>query len=98
MSRINYVIYKLTFPNGKLYIGKDVGGKGHSMNYFGSWDNETVMNDFTDQELRNFTITKEIIFESVDKNEVSKREYEFIRKYNSNNPLIGYNRNPLKYI
>ncbi len=97
MNRINYVIYKVTFPNGKIYIGKDVGGTGHSLKYFGSWDNETVMNDFTDQELRNFTVTKEIIFESLDKKEVSQKEFEFIRLYNSNDPTIGYNRNPLKF-
>ena len=94
MPRINYVIYKLTFPNGKIYIGKDVSGNGHSLRYFGSWDNELVMSDFTDEELRDFTVRKQIIFESTDKNEVSKREYEFIKAYNSNNFDIGYNRNP----
>ena len=96
MGRINYVIYKLTFPNGKIYIGKDIGGKGHSLRYFGSWNNEIVMKDFTDQELRHFTITKDIIFESLDKDEVSKKELEFIRVYKSNDPLIGYNKNPRK--
>lgn len=78
MSRINYVVYKLTFPNGKIYIGKDIGGKGHSLKYFGSWDNEIVMKDFTDDEIRNFTITKQIIFESNNKDEVSKKEFELI--------------------
>ena len=97
MSRINYIIYKVTFPNGKIYIGKDVGGTGHSLRYFGSWDNETVMNDFNDKELRNFTITKDIIFESLDKDEVSRKEFEFIRAYNSNDPAIGYNRNSFKH-
>lgn len=79
MSRINYVVYKLTFPNGKIYIGKDIGGKGHSLKYFGSWDNEIVMKDFTDDEIRNFTITKQIIFESNNKDEVSKKEFELIK-------------------
>lgn len=91
---MNYVIYKITFPNKKIYIGKDIGGKGHSLRYFGSWDNETVMKDFSEQELRCFTITKEILFESTNKKEVSNLEFEFIRKYSSNNPLIGYDRNP----
>jgi len=27
------VIYKVTYPNGKLYIGKDIAG---DINYFGS--------------------------------------------------------------
>lgn len=94
MPRIKYIIYKLTFPNGKIYIGKDVSRNGHSLRYFRSWDNELVMSDFTDEELRDFTVRKQILFESTDKNEVSKREYEFIKKYNSNNYNIGYNRNP----
>ena len=94
MPRINYVIYKLTFPNGKIYIGKDVGGNGHSLRYFGSWDNDLVMTDFTDEQLRDFTVRKQIIFGSSDKNEVSKKEFEFIKEYNSNDYNIGYNRNP----
>lgn len=93
MPRINYVIYKLTFPNRKIYIGKDVGGNGHSLRYFGSWDNEMVMRDFSDDELRDFTVRKQILFESTDKNEANKKEFELIREYNSNDYNIGYNRN-----
>jgi hypothetical protein len=37
-----YVVYKITFPNGKIYVGKDEGGLGHSLRYFGSWDNALV--------------------------------------------------------
>ena len=46
------------------------------------------MKDFSDEELRNFTLNKEIIFESCDKDEVSKKEFEFINEYNSNDPSI----------
>jgi len=94
MNRIAYVVYKLTFPNGKIYIGKDISGNGHSLRYFGSWDNALVSADFGCDELRDFTVRKEIIFESSDKNEVSKKEIEFIIQHNSNNPCIGYNKNP----
>lgn len=87
-----YVVYKLTFPNGKIYIGKDVGAGGHLLSYFGSWDSEIVQKDFTDGELRDFTIRKEIIFESLDKNEINRKEGELILSYRSNNPLIGYNQ------
>lgn len=90
--KFKYVVYKLTFPNGKIYIGKDIGGKGHSIRYFGSWNNAAVENDFTKEELSNFTLRKEIIFESEDKFEVSKKEFELILQYNSHNPVIGYNR------
>jgi hypothetical protein len=88
---IGYVIYKITFPNGKIYIGKDIGAKGHSLRYFGSWNDEAVAKDFSDEALRDFTLRKEILFESEDKNEVSKKEGEFILAHQSNDPLIGYN-------
>lgn len=87
-----YVVYKLTFPNGKIYVGKDIGSTGHSLRYFGSWDNEIVERDFTKEELSDFTIRKEIIFESNDKNEVSKKEGELILFLKSNDPAIGYNQ------
>ncbi|MER2513708.1 MAG: GIY-YIG nuclease family protein, partial [Nitrosomonas ureae] len=90
----DYVVYKLTFPNGKIYIGKDIGAIGHSLRYFGSWINTIVEKDFTDSELRDFTIRKEIIFESKDKKEVSKKETEFILSLRSNDPAIGYNQTP----
>ena len=94
MNRIGYVIYKLTFPNGKIYIGKDIGGSGHSLRYFGSWDNDLVIQDFNDSELRDFTLRKEIIFESTDRGEISQKEVEFILLHESNNPNIGYNKLP----
>ena len=43
----NYVVYKITFPNGKIYVGKDEGGLGHSLSYFGSWDANLVEQDFS---------------------------------------------------
>ncbi|WP_020167392.1 MULTISPECIES: hypothetical protein [Methylotenera] len=89
---IDYVVYKLTFPNGKIYIGKDIGANGHSLRYFGSWFNTYVESDFTEAELRDFTIRKEIIFESKDKAEVSRKESEYIVSMNSNDPAIGYNQ------
>ena len=33
----DYVVYKITFPNGKIYIGSDTQSGGHNINYFGSW-------------------------------------------------------------
>lgn len=88
----DYVVYKLTFPNGKIYVGKDIGGNGHSLRYFGSWNNESVERDFTKEQLLNFIIRREILFESKDKKEVGKKETEFIRFLKSNDPIIGYNQ------
>jgi hypothetical protein len=51
-----------------------------------------VQKDFTEIQLRDFTIRKEILFESKDKNEVNKKEGEFILSLRSNDPSIGYNK------
>ncbi|MBE9609859.1 GIY-YIG nuclease family protein [Chitinilyticum piscinae] len=90
--KFRYVVYKLTFPNGKIYIGKDIGGAGHSINYFGSWDNTLVEQDFTKEQLSDFTIRKEILFESENKQEVNQKESELIIRHQSNDEAIGYNQ------
>jgi uncharacterized lipoprotein YehR (DUF1307 family) len=92
----DYVVYKLTFPNGKIYVGKDVGGLGHAIRYFGSWNNELVEKDFTKDQLRDLTIRKEILFESNDKKEIGLKEGEFIRILKSNDISIGYNQSHRK--
>ena len=86
-------IYKITYPNGKIYIGKDLIGE---INYFGSANNDLIAKDFTREEWRHFVITKDILWESdiADNQEVNQKEIEFIMKYKSNNPAIGYNRWP----
>ena len=87
------MIYKITYPNGKIYIGQD---RTDSITYFGSPNNDIVERDFTRNEKRNFTIRKEIIWESETASikEVNLKEIEFIKKYQSNNPNKGYNRRP----
>ncbi|WP_054300703.1 GIY-YIG nuclease family protein [Gemmobacter sp. LW-1] len=87
-----YVVYKITFPNGKIYIGKDIGGGGHSLRYFGSWNNASVEADFSRDEMRSFVLRKEILFESYDKVAVTRKESELIRRLNASDPTIGYNR------
>ncbi|WLR51011.1 GIY-YIG nuclease family protein [Bacillus tianshenii] len=87
------VIYKITYPNGKIYIGKD---STDSINYFGSASSKLIEQDFSREERNSFTITKEILWESetaTDK-EVNLKEVEYIKHYNSNNPAIGYNQWP----
>jgi len=91
-----YVVYLLTFPNGKIYVGKDIGGTGHSIRYFGSWSNQLVEADFTKEELSDLTIRKQILFESDDKVQVNRKEVEFIRALNSADPSTGYNQWPRK--
>lgn len=87
------VIYKITYPNGKIYIGKDLT---NTLTYFGSVNSSIVSKDFTDQEKQDFTIRKEIIWQSEDATteEVNRKEVELIRLFDSNNPDIGYNQWP----
>lgn len=90
------VIYKITYPNGKIYIGKDLTG---TLLYFGSVNRELVAKDFTLEERRDFTIRKQILWESemATDREVNQKEVEFIRMFSSNDPTVGYNRWP-KYV
>ncbi len=55
------VIYKITYPNGKIYVGRDLTD---SINYFGSAASATSAQDFTREQWRDFTIHREILWES----------------------------------
>jgi hypothetical protein len=89
-------IYKITYPTGKIYVGKDSVG---SARYMGSPDWEVVNEDFArlpkDIQL-NYALRKEILWESDDATEsdLATKEVEMIRKYRSNDPEVGYNRWP----
>jgi hypothetical protein len=91
------VIYKIFYPNGKIYVGKD--SKGDILRYFGSPDREYLEKDFTWEQLQDITLRKEILFSSNDITdaELSKKETQFILECKSNNPAIGYNILP-KYV
>ena len=89
-------VYLLTYPTGKIYIGKDSIG---SARYMGSPDPELVNADFqtlTDEQRQDYTIRKQILWasETATEAELSAKEVEMIRKYRSNDPTIGYNRWP----
>jgi hypothetical protein len=87
------VIYKITYPNGKIYIGKDLTD---SINYFGSASHDLIARDFTREQRRDFAIRKEIIGESdtATDAEANQKETEYIRAFRSNDPDVGYNRWP----
>lgn len=91
-------VYKITYPTGKIYIGKDSLG---SYRYTGSGKaNRALINaDFEKlpQEVRrSFWMHKEILWESetASETELSTKEIEFIRLFRSNDPNIGYNLSP----
>ncbi|XWO13345.1 hypothetical protein HPDP_00036 [Candidatus Hepatincola sp. Pdp] len=87
------IIYKITYSN--VYIGSDVS---YSIRYFGSRTASYIEKDFTEEEQMDFTINKKILWytndELIPNSDVLKKEMEFIREYQSNNPQIGYNKNP----
>jgi hypothetical protein len=87
------VVYKITYPNGKIYVGQDVTD---SINYFGSASDALIAADFTREQRRDFTIRKEILWESdtATDQEVTAKEVAFILLLRANDPAIGYNRRP----
>ena len=87
------VIYKITYPNGKIYVGKDLTD---SINYFGSANSKLIAKDFDRDARRSFTVRRDILWESetASDSEVNAKEIEFILLLRSNDPNVGYNRWP----
>ncbi|GMO33509.1 MAG: hypothetical protein Ta2B_14010 [Termitinemataceae bacterium] len=87
-------VYKITYPNGKIYVGRDVTGR--FLTYFGSGNKDYIQNDFTPDEMQSFCIKKEILWSTNEASpqEVTAKETEFIEKLGANNPAKGYNLRP----
>lgn len=90
------VVYKITYPNGKIYIGQDVT---NDINYYGSPNKKLLEQDFPFESRHKFTVIKEIIFSIVEDTPgksaiISQKEVELIKEYESNNPEKGYNLKP----
>jgi hypothetical protein len=87
------VICKITYPNGKIYVGQD---RTDSINYFGSANSDRIAADFSREQRRDFTIRREIIWESevATDSDVTQKEIEFIRESRANDPAVGHNQWP----
>lgn len=87
------VVYKITYPNGKTYVGMDLT---NSISYFGSVSDALIARDFTLEQRQVFTVTREILWQSdsATDQEVRAVEIGFILALRSKEPLIGYNRLP----
>ena len=87
------IIYKGTYPNGKIYVGQD---RTDSINYFGSASSDLIAKDFAREQRHRFTVTREILWESetATQSEVNLKEVEFINSLKSNDPSVGYNQWP----
>lgn len=82
------VVYKITYPNGKIYVGKDLTD---SIGYFGSPDSRLIAADFTRAQRQHFTVTREILWESASASdrEASRFEISYILKLRANDPAVG---------
>ena len=87
------VIYKITYPNEKIYVGKDATD---SINYFGSASDALIAKDFTREQRRDFQVRRQILWESevATLQELNRKEIEFILALRANNPSVGYNQWP----
>ena len=88
---MGFSVYLHIAPNGKKYVGitsrcvneRWQNGNGYKSQIFYrairkyGWDN----------------IEHIVLFENLTKGEAEEKEKELIKKYNSNNPKFGYNRN-----
>ncbi|WP_036461590.1 hypothetical protein [Mycolicibacterium neoaurum] len=88
-------VYKITYPNGKIYVGSDLTG---TLTYFGTPSakaKERIVAEHADH-LLDFTVRKQILWESETATdaEVRVREIATVRELAANNPAIGYNRTP----
>ncbi|MGH3970371.1 MAG: GIY-YIG nuclease family protein [Mycobacterium sp.] len=88
-------VYKVTYPNGKIYVGMDLTG---SLLYFGSPSaHEQIAADLgLDPHRLDITLRKEILWEceTATDAEVRAKEMELIRETRANDPAIGYNKLP----
>jgi hypothetical protein len=86
-------VYKLTFPNGKIFVEHDLLDQ---ITYMGSIANDLFRRDFPDEQIDDFSVRKEILWRSdtADHDDVERIEIEWIRRLRANDPEIGYNRWP----
>ncbi len=88
-------IYKITYPNGKTYVGMGLTG---SVLYLGSPSAGGQIAADLDLDAHRFdlTVRKEILWESETATGTAVRavEMKFVRDTGANNPAIGYKRLP----
>lgn len=87
------VVYRITYPNGKIYVGQD---RTNSVNYFGSASSALIAADFSPEQRKSFTVTRDILWESkaATRAEINRMEVHFILTLRANDPDVGYNRWP----
>ena len=87
------VIYKINYPNGRIYVGQD---RTDNINYFRSSGSVIIAKGFTREQRSHFTVTREILWEAATaaQVEVTQKEVEFIVTLRSNHLSVGYHQCP----
>jgi len=93
-------VFKITFPNGKIYIGSDTARTARLdfFKYFGTpiKAKEEMLHELGEylSTEKPYNVKKEILHaqENVRVGDILKTEQKFIKSLNSKNPSIGYNR------
>ena len=92
-------VYKIIFPNGKIYVGADWGRNAATdvVSYFGSFKKSATLILKEHEEhikSKSFIITKEILYEAFNQTpeHIWAKEREFITMLDAKNPSVGYNK------
>jgi hypothetical protein len=88
-------VYKITYPNGKIYVGMDLTGTALYMGSPSAYEQICADLELEPGQFE-LTLRKEILWESETATdaEVRAKEKEKIRETGANNPAIGYNKSP----
>ena len=93
-------VFKITFPNGKIYVGSDTASTARLdyFKYFGSPQKAkskmlNEMGEYLDG-TRTYSLKKEILHaeENVRVGDILQIEQKFIKVLNAKDPRVGYNR------
>ena len=97
----NWYIYKITYPNGKIYIGQVYKTKADRDTvvpwlYIGSSKNPDLISDCKEWMMKKEVgcLKQEILFQSTTctRKELKTQEREWIKKLGATDPKTGYNQ------
>lgn len=87
-----FYVYKITYPDGKIYVGVDWGRGCSVVTYMGSPTDIDKNFWHLCKVGETITIKKEILWTGDNKDAAQAKEREFIAKFDSTNPNFGYNK------
>lgn len=88
-------IYKITFPNGKIYVGSDTTD---DVFYFGTPSDASKASmaaDYPPEKRLSFAVTKDVLWQGLaSRSDLVRREHALIVALRANDPSAGYNLTP----